>query len=69
MFFGIKHWENIVNRKRKVRIVVVGDVLYNKNMAALKDGDVSDLWAPVATLTGVIMVGRRRSRGGPQAST
>ena len=34
----------------------MGNVLHNKHMAVIKDGDLSDLWAPVATLTGVRVV-------------
>ena len=40
-------------------MVAMGNVLYNKRMGVLRDGDVGDLWAPVATLTGVRVVEAR----------
>ena len=59
MLLGIKNWEDPANRKPKARMVVMGNVLYNKHMAVIKDGALSDLWAPVATLSGVRVVEAR----------
>ena len=59
MLLGIKNWEDPPNRKPKARMVAMGNVLYNKHMAVIKSGDLSDLWAPVATLTGVRVVEAR----------
>ena len=46
MLSGIKNWEDTVNRKRKARMVGMGNGLFDKNMAVLRDGDTSDLRAP-----------------------
>ena len=59
MLIGIKNWEDPSKRKPKGRMVAMGNVLYNKRMGVLRDGDVGDLWAPVATLTGVRVVEAR----------
>ncbi len=59
MLIGIKNWEDPSKHKPKGRMVAMGNVLYNKRMGVLQDGDVGDLWAPVATLTGVRVVEAR----------
>ncbi len=59
MLLGIENWEATVNRKHKARMVVMGSALYGKSMAVLRNGAMSDLWAPVATLMGVRVVEAR----------
>jgi hypothetical protein len=59
MLLGIKHWEDETKHKHKARMVVMGNVLFDKHMSVLKGGDMSDLWAPVASLTGVRVVEAR----------
>ena len=52
-------WESPDKRMKKARIVVMGNVLYDKHMAVLRTGDLMDLWAPVASMTGVRVVEAR----------
>ena len=46
----------------------MGNVLFDKHMAVLRGGDMTDLWAPVASLTGVRVVEARAAAHGRRTS-
>lgn len=64
LLLGIKNWEDEAKRKFKSRMVVMGNVLYDKFMRIKKDASLADLWAPVASLTGVRLVEARAAAHG-----
>ena len=59
LLLDIKHWEAVHARKYKARMVVQGNVIFDKLMRIMRAADLADFWAPVASLTGARVVEAR----------